>query len=139
MSAAQAPAFGSAGTRRQFFLFCLATFLLYLSFSETTLLAIMLEHHGTSSATETNVLAASGLAVVITSWSMGGLLQRYGPRAIVVVGALVQIAAFVSFEYTLFNPIWAVVSRLFQGMGHGLFFASSLLLAQNYLSRERMV
>lgn len=125
--------------RAQFVLLCAATFLLYLSFSQTTLLAIILAQRGISSSAEARILSAYGLAVVVAAWSLGGLLKRRGVRTAVLLGAVFQVAAYVSYELTLFSPAWAIASRLLHGVGQGLFFASSLLYAQACLSKERMV
>lgn len=131
--------FDGARAKVQFALFCAATFLLYASFSQTALLAIVLAQHQVPTGAEARILSAYGLAVVVTAWSIGGLLRKYGPKKAVLLGASIQIVAFVSYEFTLLHPAWGIASRLLQGVGHGLFFASSMLLAQSYLSKERMV
>jgi len=62
---------------------------------------------------------------------------RYGPLRVVIAAILCTGTAFVSFEWTTAYPIPALLSRLLQGLGFGLFMTAGISYVQSKTPESR--
>jgi len=86
------------------------------------------------------IMAPRGLAVAVSMFMVGRLINKVDPRALMFVGAL--LIAGGTYIYVLLpldsSAGWIVIPSIVQGMGMGLFFIPSSTIAYETLPRHMM-
>jgi len=124
---------------REFWLLCVATFLCFLTLSQTALLSVILSERGVPVESVGIVLASYGVTVTAFSLVSGPLANRIGTLHTLQLGMALLLIAHLSYHFTIGSLTGAITSRLLQGAGFGLFLASAMAFATGKLAPERIV
>src|SRR3989337_1410613 len=84
-----------------FWLFALATFVLFTTNSMLALLSVVLKKQGLSADLIGIVLAAPAPAILVTMLLAGPIITRFGALQIARTGALIMLMSYLSFELTI--------------------------------------
>jgi MFS family permease len=123
----------------EFWLLSLATFLCFTTVSQTALLARVMESRGLPLAQIGVVLSAYGAAVIVFMLAAAPIAARLGNLPTLRLGILLLVAGHLSYQLSIGAYAGAVVSRVVQGTGYGLFMPTAMTFAKSKLSKERFV
>ena len=125
--------------RLEFWLLCLATFLCFATLSQTALLSVILVKRGIALPTTGFILSSYGITVILVSLFSGKVVNRIGALSTLRLGMILLLAAHLSYHFTIHSIPAAIVSRLLQGAGFGLFMAPAMVYANTRLPKNRLV
>ncbi|HJT09024.1 MAG TPA: MFS transporter [Stellaceae bacterium] len=123
----------------EFWLLSLATFLCFTTVSQTALLARVMERHGLPLTQIGIVLSVYGAAVIVFMLVAAPVAARLGNLATLRLGIVLLLAGHLSYQLTIGDYLAAVLSRLLQGAGYGLFMPTAMTFAKGKLTKERFV
>jgi MFS family permease len=129
--------FLSAGARRDFWIFCAATFLAFLTSSTIYYLAVVLASAGMDEKTIGYVLSSAVIPMTLAQLLSGHVLRRFAPLRVAITGQVITLLAFLSLQLTIADPIGASLSRIIGGLGFGLFWPAAMVFAKSKLSGSR--
>src|SRR6266568_1872945 len=127
------PVYTTLQARREFWLFCVATFFACLTTSTISYLSVILSTIGMTEKEIGGVLSSPLVPVTIAILFSGQMIARYSALTVVFWGQALSLIAFLSFQYTVTDPFAAGVSRVVLGLGYGLFFPAALVYAKSKL------
>ena len=139
MTGGRLQGFRDHGAGVEFWLLSLATFLCFTTVSQTALLARVMERHGLPLTQIGIVLSVYGVAVIVFMLVAAPLAARLGNLATLRLGIVLLIAGHLSYQLTIGDYPTAVLSRLLQGGGYGLFMPTAMTFAKGKLTKERFV
>jgi len=128
-----------AAAGRRFWLLCTSTFLIFLSNSATTLLAVVFSDAGHGQSEVGVLLAVYGISSIAGILASGFAARRLGRLTTVRLGAALMLLSYLSYALSLHSFHGAMVSRLAHGFAYGLFLAPSMVLAKAQLSPRYFV
>jgi predicted MFS family arabinose efflux permease len=131
--------FRDRGAGVEFWILSLATFLCFTTVSQTALLARVMESHGLPLAQIGIVLSAYGAAVIVFMLVAAPVAARLGNLATLRLGIVLLLAGHLSYQLTIGDYPAAVLSRVLQGAGYGLFMPTAMTFAKGKLTKERFV
>jgi predicted MFS family arabinose efflux permease len=131
--------FRDHGAGVEFWLLSLATFLCFTTVSQTALLARVMESHGLPLPQIGIVLSAYGAAVIAFMLAAAPVAARLGNLSTLRLGILLLLAGHLSYQLTIGDYPAAVLSRVLQGAGYGLFMPTAMTFAKGKLAKERFV
>ncbi len=123
----------------EFWVLAAATFLCFTTVSQTALLARVMESDGMPLRQIGIVLSAYGAAVVVFMLAAAPIAARLGNIGTLRIGVALLVLAHLSYELTITSFPAAVLSRLVQGGGYGLFMPTAMTFAKSKLGKERFV
>ncbi len=86
------------------------------------------------------IMAPRGMAVAVSMFVIGRIINKVDPRALMFIGAMTIAGG--TFIYVLLpidtSPGWIVIPSIVQGFGMGLFFIPSATIAYETLPRHMM-
>ena len=131
--------FAAKGDARDYVLMASATFLVFLSHSCITFLAVILRDLGVGEAGIGVVVSAPLIPILAGMFWSGYLMERFGPLRVVRAGFIMILIAHVSLEATVVSFKGVFLSRAFHGFGYGIFMPASMTYVKGKLRPERMV
>lgn len=131
--------FAAKGDARDYLTMASATFLVFLSHSTITFLAVILRDLGLGEADIGLVVSAPLLPILAGMFWSGHLMERFGPLRVVRAGFVMILIAHLSLEVTVTSIRGVVLSRAFHGFGYGIFMPASMTYVKGKLRAERMV
>lgn len=131
--------FSKPGDARDYFLMASATFLVFLSHSGITFLAVILRDLGIGEAGIGVIVSAPLVPILAGMFLSGYLVQRYGPLRVVRAGFIMILMAHLSLEVSVTSFKGVYLSRVFHGFGYGIFMPASMTYVKSKLLPERMV
>jgi MFS family permease len=123
----------------EFWLSSVATFLCFTTMQQQALFAVVMKHRGMPLNDIGIVLAASGGAVLVISLVAGPIAARLGNLTTLRLSLAVMFVAYASFHWTIGSFPAAMVSRVIQGAGYGLFMPSALAFIRGKLTLGRLI
>jgi MFS family permease len=114
-------------------------FLVAVTNAHSALLAIVFARSGYELHDIGLLLSIFALPVVLSALVSGAIADRLGALQTVRLAMVLLTIGFLSFEVTRTSFPAAMVSRVIQGVGQGLFLGSALTYAQGRLSPVRFV
>jgi len=105
-----------------FGLFCLASYLLSLSYGTTFLLAMMLRAHGGSESDAGSIISAAMLSTFVAVIFSGHLTDLFGAPRAIAAGALLLAAACLGFASVPAYGAAVLLFGLLLGLGWGVFY-----------------
>ena len=123
----------------EFWLLSLATFLCFTTVSQTALLARVMERHGLPLGQIGIGLSVYGAAVIVFMLVAAPVATRLGNLATLRLGIALLLAGHLSYQLTVSDYPAAVLSRLLQGAGYGLFMPTAMTFAKGKLTKEHFV
>jgi hypothetical protein len=130
-------AYASQRARVEFWLFCAATFLAFLTTSTISYLSVILSSAGMGERTIGFVLSSAALPVVFGILWSGRLVQRYGALNVAICGQILSLIAFGGFQFSVTSPLWVGSCRVLLGLGFGMFFPAAMVFAKSKLNGPR--
>jgi MFS family permease len=134
-----ASSYVDASARQRFWILCTSTFLIFLSNSATTLLAVIFRNAGHGESAVGQLLAIYGFSGIAGIFLSGFVARRWGALTTVRLGAALMLGSYLSYELSLHSFTGALASRLTHGFAYGLFLAPSMVLAKAQLSSRYFV
>jgi len=131
--------FRDHGAGVEFWILSLATFLCFTTVSQTALLARVMESHGLPLPRIGVVLSAYGAAVIVFMLVAAPVAARLGNLSTLRLGIVLLLAGHLSYQLTIGDYPAAVLSRVLQGAGYGLFMPTAMTFAKGKLTKERFV
>ncbi len=131
--------FNEPGDARDYLLMASATFLVFLSHSTVTYLAVILRDLGVGEARIGVIVSAPLVPILAGMFLSGYLMERFGPLRVVRTGFVMIFAAHISLEFTVTGFKGVFLSRAFHGLGYGIFMPASMTYVKGKLRPERMV
>jgi MFS family permease len=131
--------FDDRRARAEFWILALVTFLCFTTVSQTALLAVVMQHEHMTLAKIGIVLSAYGLAVVLFMIASAPIAGRLGDLTTLRIGIVLLVAGHLSYQLTIASFPAALLSRVLQGMGYGLFMPTAMTFAKSKLTKERFV
>jgi len=131
--------FAAKGDARDYVLMAAATFLVFLSHSCITFLAVILRDLGVGEAGIGVILSAPLIPILAGMFLSGYLMERFGPLRVVRAGFVMILIAHLSLEFTVISFKGVYFSRAFHGFGYGIFMPASMTYVKGKLRPERMV
>ena len=131
--------FAAKGDAKDYLLMASATFLVFLSHSTITFLAVILRDSGIGEAGIGVVISAPLVPVLVGMFLSGYLMERFGPLRVVRAGFVMILIAHLSLEATITSFKGVYLSRAFHGLGYGIFMPASMTYVKGKLRPERMV
>jgi MFS family permease len=98
-----------------------------------------MESHGLPLAQIGIVLSAYGAAVILFMLIAAPVAARLGNLPTLRLGIVLLLAGHVSYQLTIADYPAAVLSRVLQGAGYGLFMPTAMTFAKSKLTKERFV
>ena len=123
----------SPRARRDFWLFCVATFLGCLTSSTIAYLSVILSSLGVPQAQIGMILSSPLVPVTFAILLSGPLISRFSALGVMLCGQLISLLAFLSLQWDVANPVWAGAGRVLLGLGFGMFFPAALVYAKSKL------
>jgi MFS family permease len=114
-------------------------FLVAVTNAHSALLAIIFARSGYDLHDIGLLLSIFAIPVVLSALVSGAIADRLGALQTVRLAMVLLTIGFVSFDVTRASFAAAMVSRVIQGVGQGLFLGSALTYAQGRLSPVRFV
>jgi len=124
---------------RDYLLMASATFLVFLSHSTITFLAVILRDLGVGEAGIGFILSSPLVPILAGMFLSGHLMERYGPLRVVRAGFMMILLAHLSLEFTIESFRGVYFSRAFHGFGYGIFMPASMTYIKAKLRPERMM
>lgn len=131
--------FAAKGDARDYILMASATFLVFLSHSTITFLAVILRDLGVGEAGIGVIVSAPLFPILAGMFLSGYLMERFGPLRVVRAGLIMVLMAHLSLEATVSSFEGVYFSRAFHGFGYGIFMPASMTYVKSKLRPERMV
>ena len=122
---------------RPFFIVSLANFLFFLNFAFFFLLPIWVLEHGGGEEIAGRVSGVSGFAGLVTLPIIGYLLDRFGRRRFMIVGAAASALCSVSFIFVEDINFTLYLLRIVQGIAFTCAFTGAQTLAVLYAPPDR--
>jgi len=131
--------FAAKGDARDYLLMASATFLVFLSHSTVTFLAVILRDLGVGETGIGVVISAPLIPILAGMFLSGYLMERFGPLRVVRAGFVMIFLAHLSLEVSVVSFKGVYLSRAFHGFGYGIFMPASMTYVKSKLHPERMV
>ena len=116
-----------------------STFLVFLSHSTLTFLAVILRDLGVGETGIGVIMSAPLVPMLVGMFLSGYLMERFGPLRVVRAGFVMILLAHLSLEITVTHFTGVFLSRAFHGFGYGIFMPASMVYVKGKLRPERMV
>lgn len=126
-------AFTSSRDRAEYWLFCAAVFLAFLTNSTTAYFSVILSAAGMSERVIGEILSSPLLPVPVAILISGPLIERYSARNVVIAGQSISLASFIGLQLALPSPGWVALCRMTLGLGFGIFFPAGMVYAKSKL------
>ena len=131
--------FNQEGDARDYLLLASSTFLVFLSHSTLTYLAVILRDLGVGE-TGIGVVMSAPLVPMLTGMFISGhLMERFGALKVVRAGFLMILLAHLSLQLTITDFGGVYLSRAFHGLGYGIFMPAGMTYVKGKLRSEKMV
>lgn len=127
------------GDVRDCVLMASSTFLVFLSHSTLTFLAVILRDLGVGETGIGVIMSAPLVPMLVGMFLSGYLMERFGPLRVVRAGFVMILLAHLSLEITVTHFTGVFLSRAFHGFGYGIFMPASMVYVKGKLRPERMV
>lgn len=135
-----APAgFIDATGRREFFAMCAVAFLFSITHNYSAILAIVFERSGHSLPSVGLLLTLFAPPAIAAAFFSSAIVARLGPLSASRWAIVLTVAGLCSLAFTRENFAWAVVSRVVQAIGVGLFLPAGMVYVQSRITRARFV
>jgi MFS family permease len=131
--------FKAKGDARDYLTMAAATFLVFLSHSTITFLAVILRDLGVGETSIGVIISAPLVPILAGMFLSGYLMERFGPLRVVRAGFVMIFIAHLSLEITVASFKGVYFSRAFHGFGYGIFMPASMTYVKGKLLPERMV
>jgi MFS family permease len=131
--------FTQKGDARDYLLMASSTFLVFLSHSTLTFLAVILRDLGVEETRIGVIMSAPLVPMMVGMFLSGYLMERFGPLRVVRAGFIMILLAHLSIEFTVADFTGIFLSRAFHGFGYGIFMPASMVYVKGKLRPERMV
>ncbi len=131
--------FKAKGDARDYLIMASATFLVFLSHSTITFLAVILRDLGVGEMSIGVIISAPLVPILAGMFLSGYLMERFGPLRVVRAGFVMIFIAHLSLEITVASFRGVYFSRAFHGFGYGIFMPASMTYVKGKLLPERMV
>ncbi len=129
----------TSSTNGLFGLFCLASFLLSMSYGSTFLLALMLGAHGGSESDAGTVISVAMLSTFLAVIFSGHLTDMIGAPKAIAAGGLALTVACIGFSTThAYGPV-LLVFGLILGFGWGVFYTLGPIIVAMIIDPTRRV
>ncbi len=125
--------FVSARARSHYILFCIATFLAFLTMSTLAYLAVVLHSLNYSTEKIGFVLSSPFVPTIIGTLVVGRLMQNFRAIKIAITGLLICSCCFLAMQAGVEQPYLLTFLRGTLGLGFGLFFSSAMLFTRSLL------
>lgn len=132
-------AYIDVASKREFWIFTLATFLAFFTNTQAAYLSVLLQRAGLSTHDIGIVLAAYGAGVLVFSFLSGAIANKLGVLLSVRVGLTAIALGYASHEITFGNETGMIVSRFVQGAGFGIFLAPAMSYAKSRLGKQKFI
>jgi MFS family permease len=137
--AAVAAGFVDQRGRTEFFLVCIVGFLFSFTQNYSSLLAIVFERSGHSLTDAGLLLGLFAIPATLSALLSSAVCARYGVLPTVRMAIFLTMIGMGSFALTRDNFWFALVSRLVQGAGVGMFLPAAMVYSQSRINRKRFV
>lgn len=127
------------GDVRDCVLMASSTFLVFLSHSTLTFLAVILRDLGVGETGIGVIMSAPLVPMLVGMFLSGYLMERFGPLRVVRAGFVMILLAHLTIEVTMTHFTGVFLSRAFHGFGYGIFMPASMVYVKGKLRPERMV
>ncbi|MFN3892084.1 MAG: MFS transporter [Beijerinckiaceae bacterium] len=131
--------FIDATGRREFFAMCAAGFLFSVTHNYSALLAIVFERSGHSLPSIGLLLSLFAPPAIAAAFFSSAIIARLGALAAVRWAIILTVAGLCSLALTREHFTLAVVSRVVQAIGVGLFLPAAIVYVQSRITRARFV
>lgn len=138
-SGALAAGFIDAAGRREFFAMCAAAFLFSVTHNYSALLAIVFERSGHSLPGIGLLLSLFAPPAIAAAFFSSAIVARLGALSSARWAVILTVAGLCSLAFTRDNFALAVVSRVVQAFGVGLFLPAAIVYVQSRITRVRFV
>lgn len=125
--------FVSARARSHYILFCIATFLAFLTMSTLAYLAVVLDNLNYSTEKIGFVLSSPFVPTIVGTLVVGRLMQNFRAIKIAITGLLICSTCFLAMQVGVEQPFFLTFLRGTLGLGFGLFFSSAMMFARSLL------
>ena len=131
--------FIDARARREFFAMCGAGFLFSVTHNYSALLAIVFERSGHDLPSTGLLLSLFAPPAIAAAFFSSAIVSRLGPLAAARWAIFLTVAGLCSFALTRENFTLALISRMVQAVGVGLFLPAAMVYMQSRITRARFV
>ncbi|MBX9761032.1 MAG: MFS transporter [Beijerinckiaceae bacterium] len=131
--------FIDARARREFFAMCGAGFLFSVTHNYSALLAIVFERSGHDLPTTGLLLSLFAPPAIAAAFFSSAIVSRLGPLAAARWAIFLTVAGLCSLALTRENFTLALISRIVQAVGVGLFLPAAMVYVQSRITRARFV
>jgi len=137
--AAAAAGFIDRRGRTEFFIACIVGFLFSFTNNYSSLLAIVFERSGHSLTDTGLLLGLFAVPAILSALLSSAACARYGVLPTVRMAIFLTMIGMGSFALTRDNFWLALISRLVQGAGVGMFLPAAMVYSQSRINRKRFV
>ncbi len=131
--------FIDARARREFFAMCGAGFLFSVTHNYSALLAIVFERSGHDLPATGLLLSLFAPPAIAAAFFSSAIVSRLGPLAAARWAIFFTVAGLCSLALTRENFTLALISRVVQAIGVGLFLPAAMVYVQSRITRARFV
>ncbi len=131
--------FIDAQARREFFAMCGAGFLFSVTHNYSALLAIVFERSGHDLPATGLLLSLFAPPAIAAAFFSSAIVSRLGPLAAARWAIFFTVAGLCSLALTRENFTLALISRMVQAVGVGLFLPAAMVYVQSRITRARFV
>ena len=131
--------FVAKGDARDYIFMASATFLVFLSHSTISFLAVILRDLGVGEAGIGIVISAPLVPMLTGMFLSGHLMERFGALVVVRAGFFMILLAHLSLQFTINDYAGVYLSRALHGFGYGIFQPAGMTYIMGKLRPERMV
>jgi MFS family permease len=131
--------FAAKGDARDYLLMASATFLVFLSHSTVSFLAVILRDLGMGEASIGVVISAPLVPMLAGMFLSGYFMEQLGPLRVVRAGFFMILLAHLTLQFTVGDFAGTYFSRAFHGFGYGIFQPAGMTYVMGKLRPERMV
>ena len=131
--------FIDARARREFFAMCGAGFLFSVTHNYSALLAIVFERSGHDLPATGLLLSLFAPPAIAAAFFSSAIVSRLGPLAAARWAIFFTVAGLCSLALTRENFTLALISRVVQAVGVGLFLPAAMVYVQSRITRARFV
>jgi MFS family permease len=125
--------------RTEFFLVCVVGFLFSFTQNYSSLLAIVFERSGHSLTDAGLLLGLFAIPATLSALLSSAACARFGVLPTVRMAIFLTMIGMASFVLTRESFWLALVSRLIQGAGVGMFLPAAMVYSQSRINRKRFV
>jgi MFS family permease len=125
--------------RKEFFLICIVGFFFSFTQNYSSLLAIVFERSGHSLTDAGLLLGLFAIPATLSALLSSAACARFGVLPTVRMAIFLSMVGMASFIWTRESFWLALISRLVQGAGVGMFLPAAMVYSQSRINRKRFV